>query len=151
LGLLAKSVDIVTNKIYVVMKKNIIILLLFSCMLTSCFSTRYVSEQSELVKEYMNADVDDIEFEFGKPHETDELRNGYAYTYFYEGKTQRSRKPVEQHIRFSFNNDGYVRNIQSTTTVMRRKFNAGDTVFACIMGFVVIPGVIIFAATVSSD
>jgi hypothetical protein len=49
------------------MKKVMVCIVLGSLLMTSCFSTRYVSAEPGLKKEFRGAWVEDVEFEFGDP------------------------------------------------------------------------------------
>jgi hypothetical protein len=130
------------------MKKKVLFTLAVSSLtLTSCFTTRYVNIEPEIKSEFMRADVDDVEYRFGDPQEVQELRNGYAYTYYFENDARDRRgKRAEQHIRFAFNKDGYVRDIQGVVLEKRRKFDAGGTVVTILFFTVALPASIIAIA-----
>ena len=112
------------------MKKLIPLLLSLSLLFQSCFTTQYVSNTDRLRNEFRGATVDDIEFEFCDPDEYEELRSGYAYTYYY-GYLNRNQRD-EMYTRFAFDNNDYVRNIQSTRRVPQKKFSGGGTAAAII-------------------
>ena len=102
-----------------------LLFLIIGISMQSCYvPIRDVSNENALKKKYLNASVDDIEFEFGEPDEDVDLRNGgYAYTYYFIADVKRPRRtPTNQYIRFSFNNEGYVINLMSNSTVKRRRF-----------------------------
>jgi len=127
------------------MKKLIPLLLSISLLFQSCFTTQYVSNADRLRNEFRGATVDDVEFEFGDPDEYEELRNGYSYTYYY-GYLNRNQRG-EMYTRFAFDNNDYVRNIQSTKRIPQRKFNGGNTAVAIIVFGVVLPVIIIVASS----
>ena len=129
-----------------------LLLLLMAISLQSCYTTRYVSIEPELRRDFVGASVDDIEFEFGNPDEEQDLRNGYAYIYNHQGGAKDYRnRPIGQYTRFSFDNSDYVRSVQSTRTQRRRVFSAGKTVFGCVMWLVVAPTAIIVIATATAE
>ena len=131
------------------MKKIICLLLCFSLLFQSCYTTKYVSNADQLRNEFRGATVDDIEFEFGEPDEYEELRNGYSYTYYY-GYLNRNQRE-ESFTRFAFDNNDYVRNIQSTRRVPQKKFDAASTVLAIIVFGVLVPYAIISLASASAS
>jgi hypothetical protein len=126
-----------------VMKKTLQLLMpaIMLFMLTSCFSTRYVSNEADLKRDYMGAYVEDVEFEFGEPDEVTESPRGYAYVYNEKGGIGTSSKMVDQYIRFSFNNKDAVRDVQSSTTKRIKAFSPAKT-------FVGLPAIIIFSIIV---
>ena len=123
------------------MKKLIPLLLSISLLFQSCYTTQYVSNADRLRNDFRGATVDDIEFEFGEPDEYEELRSVYAYTYYY-GYLNRNQRD-EMYTRFAFDNNDYVRNIQSTRRVPQKKFDTASTVLAIILFTVLIPYAII--------
>ena len=118
-------------------------ILLITIGLQSCFTMRNTFVEPELKRDYKGATVDDVEFAFGAPDRDEDLRNGYAYTYYNQNPS--NHRAAEQFTRFAFDNDGYVRNVQSNKTERRRKFDAGGTVLVCVLIFVVVPTVILLA------
>ena len=124
-----------------------LLLLLMVISLQSCFTTRYVSIEHELKRDFIGASVDDVEFEFGEPDEEYDLRNGYAYVYNYRGNTKNYRNQrASEYTRISFDNNDYVRNIQSTQTEKRRKFSGGNTAAAIVFFGIIAPSVVIGVA-----
>ena len=130
------------------MKKLIPLLLSLSLLFQSCYTTKYVSNADRLRNEFRGATVDDIEFEFGEPDEYEELRSGYSYTYYY-GYLNRNQRD-EMYTRFAFDNNDYVRNIQSTRRVPQKVFSGGNTAVAIILFGIVLPSIILIAASAAS-
>ncbi|MDR0574741.1 MAG: hypothetical protein LBG96_12050 [Tannerella sp.] len=128
--------------------KSIAVLLLASLLLSSCFSTRYVSVEPELKKEFKGATVEDVEFEFGEPEEVEDTASGgYAYVYYGNGyafdRRGRARKQEDTYMRFLFDQNGMLRYVRSNQVKGERKFSAGDTVFTIVFFTIIVPGVII--------
>ena len=120
------------------MSAYFILFLASSFLMQSCFTTRYVSNEDILMREFRGASVDDIEFRLGEPDNTENLRNGYAYTYYYHGRISK-RETGEMYERYMFDNNDNLRNIQSTNTVPKKQFNVGATIFSAIFFPVAVP------------
>ncbi|MDR1221971.1 MAG: hypothetical protein LBL07_03710, partial [Tannerella sp.] len=91
--------------------KKILLLLLLLPMLTSCFTTRYVSEEPVLKKQFMNAHVAAVEFDLGDPDEVRETNRGYEYVYL------KDCPPGDCYRLFAFNGEDQVVGIKSTERV----------------------------------
>ena len=130
-----------------------LLFLIIGISLQSCFSLRDVSNENALRKQYLQASVDDVEFEFGEPDEDVDLRDGgYVYTYRFRANVKNPRKtPTNQYIRFSFNNEGYVTKLISNSTVRRRRINVGATVFCAVGLPIIIPVTIAVIAVAASE
>jgi hypothetical protein len=115
--------------------KCIALFLAVSFLLQSCFTTRYVSNEQILMRNYQGATVDDVEYNLGKPDEVDRLRTGYAYTYYYHGRINRHQSG-EVYERYMFDNKDNLRCIQSTNAVPKKYFSPGKT-------FGLLPGTIL--------
>ena len=115
------------------MKKVPILLLTVLFLISSCKVTYYANNERLLKRNFINAPVEDIEYEFGSPDEIEEKRTGPSYIYYYEGRVGRSSRIVDQYTRFSFDNDGFVRDIKSTATVKTKRVSAGRTVWCVIL------------------
>ncbi len=113
------------------MKKFLPIMLSMMFLLQSCFTTRYVSNENILRKEFANAMSSDVEFKMGEPKEIEEQNNGYTYTYYYNPTSRRSGA-IQEYSRFSFDNNDNLRNIQSTKLVKQKRFSVGKTVFLSV-------------------
>ena len=126
------------------MKKILLLLAVMPFLFTSCFVTRYASNEAELRRDYVGAYVDDIETVFGEPHEVRDLQRGYVYTYNQQGRVWKSKKMVDQYMKFSFNENDEVRSIQSTTTRRTKRFSAWRTFGLpfTILGGVVVAGTV---------
>jgi hypothetical protein len=106
--------------------------------------------EPELKKEFRETMVEDIEFEFGKPSDIEDLENGwYIYTYYL--KPLNGKKKKEEYYRFLFDEDGRVRNVQSNRLVEQRQFNVGDTVFTILFFTVILPTGIILLAGMAAE
>ena len=129
-----------------------LLFLIIGISMQSCFSIRDVSNENALRKQYLSKSVDDVEFKFGEPDEDVDLRDGgYAYTYRFKANVRRpGRTPVDQYIRFSFNDEGYVTNLISNSTVRRRRINVGATV-VCAVGIPVTIFTALIIVAVSAD
>ncbi|MDL2222035.1 hypothetical protein LJC35_05740 [Parabacteroides sp. OttesenSCG-928-N08] len=109
--------------------RNLMLVLLFCPLLfTSCFVTRYTSNENELKKQFANATVDDVKFNLGEPDEITETTTGYVYLYNSQGRVWKSKKMVDQYIRVSFNEEHRVSSLQSTTTRKTKRFSVGKTI-----------------------
>jgi len=126
------------------MKINITLLTLCLFLFQSCFTTKYVSDADILRNKYRGSTVDDIEFEFGEPHEVTQTRTGYVYTYYKVGRNYN-----ETFTRFSFDNNDYVRNVQSTNLVPQRVFSGRKTAFAIVFPIVMVYSIITVAYIVA--
>ena len=140
------------------MKKITPLLLSLSLLFQSCFSTRWVSNADILRNEFKNSTSDDVEYKYGSPDEVEELRNGYAYMYYYGYQDRKSNyvygsrnQKGETFTRFAFDNNDYVRNIQSTRTVPKKQFNAGATVGAIMFFGILLPVAILVIAESTSE
>ena len=130
---------------------RLLMLAIVPLMLTSCFSTRYVSNEAELQRDYMGRYAEDIEFTFGKPNKVEENQRGYSYIYNQQGRVWKSKKMVDQYMRFSFDNEDAVRNVQSTTTRRAKRFSAWKTFglpSAIVGGLVIVPIAILAASEI---
>jgi len=118
------------NKVIIVIL-SICLFSLNSCIVSTVTSKRYVSTEPDLKRKYTGENINDIEFEFGKPDKVSDAKNGgYVYTYYYIGRPLgKGRGTEEQYINFLFDSDDKVGNVKSTTTVQRRRFNAGKTIW----------------------
>jgi hypothetical protein len=133
------------------MKHFFCILLSFALLMSSCMTTRYVSEEPALKKKFSQSNVEDIEFEFGKPDEVQETKNGYIYYYYYDGINPRSKRSEEQFIRFAFNNSDVVRQIQSNSYTKVRRISVGKTIFwAAVFPIIILPGAIIVIVVIAA-
>ena len=121
---------------------RLLMLAIVPLMLTSCFSTRYVSNETDLKRNYADAHVEDVTFDFGKPSEVNESQRGYTYLYNERIANEKVVIKNNQYVRFSFDNEDIVRNVQSTTTKKTRRFSAVKTFlglpFAIVGGIVVV-------------
>jgi hypothetical protein len=132
------------------MKKILLWMAVMPFVFTSCFVTRYVSDEPDLQRKFIGAHVEDVKFELGDPDEVKDLQRGYVYIYDRQGRVWKSRRMVDQYIRVSFNNDDIVRNIQSTTTKRTKKFSGWRTFglpFTILGGVVIVSTVVAAAAT----
>ena len=126
--------------------KCIALFLTILILMQSCFTTRYVSNEQTLKRDFRGASVDDIEFELGEPDEKEVLRNGYVYTYYYG-----MGRNGEMFERYMFDNNDKLRQIQSTNTVPKKYFSPFKTfgIPFIILGGIVITAVIVVG--VASD
>ena len=115
-----------------------IALLLCLFLMQSCFTTRYVSNEAILMKDYKGATVDEIEFELGRPDKKEAFERGYAYTYFYGNRG-------EMYEKYLFDNNDNLRRIQSTNTVPKKYFSPWKTFGLpfTILGGIIVVGVAI--------
>ncbi|MDR1221972.1 MAG: hypothetical protein LBL07_03715 [Tannerella sp.] len=109
------------------MKKILLLTAVLPFMLTSCFVTRYVSDEPDLQRKFIGAHVEDVTFELGDPNKVEELQSGYAYIYEREGYDWKPSKMVDQYIRISFNREDVARYIRSTTTKKTKRFSGAHT------------------------
>jgi hypothetical protein len=124
--------------------KKLISLVLLPLMFTSCFSTRLISDEPQLKKEFMNMNAQAVEFEMGEPDEVRETRYGYEYLYLYRPtKYSAGENPYN---RFAFDENNRVIAIKSTMRHRARLFNPSATV-AVILGPLLIVSSIIVAST----
>lgn len=128
--------------------KKFISSILIICILSSCFSTRYVSDEEILRNNFMKSSVDDIEYEFGEPDKISNLKNGYAYIYYSQNRI-RGRKNSDAYTRISFDSNDNVRNIQSTNLIKQKKFDGGGTAIVIILGMVIPIGLLLIASAES--
>jgi hypothetical protein len=84
-----------------------------------------------LKRKYTGKNINDIEFEFGEPDKVRDSKNGgYVYTYYYIGQPLgKGRGTEEQYISFLLDPNDRVRDVKSTTTVLRRRASAGKIVW----------------------
>ena len=119
---------------------RLIMLAIVPLMLTSCFSTRYVSNEADLKRNYAGVHVEDVTFDFGKPNEVDESQRGYTYLYNEKRVNEKIVIGNNQYVRFSFDNEDIVRNVQSTTTKKTKKFSPVKTFVG--LPFAIIGGIV---------
>jgi outer membrane protein assembly factor BamE (lipoprotein component of BamABCDE complex) len=130
--------------------KKILLLAVLPFMFTSCFVTRYVSDEQVWQNKFDGLQEEDVRFELGEPDKVTEYQNGgYAYIYDRRGIDERHQKIADQYIRVSFTNEDIVRQVRSTTTTKRKRFSAGRTVFAVVGIPVIVIGTVV-AVTVAS-
>ena len=127
--------------------KCIALFLTILFVMQSCFTTRYVSNEQLLMRDYRGASVDEIEFELGEPDKKEALGNGYAYTYYYYGRIDK-RRSGEMYERYMFDNNDNLRRIQSTNTVPKLYFSPFKTFGLpfIILGGIIVTGVIVAVA-----
>jgi hypothetical protein len=113
--------------------KRILLLAVLPFMFTSCFVTRYVSDERDWQNKFNGLQEEDVRFELGEPDEVTEYQNGgYAYTYKRGGIDEKRPTMAGQYIRVSFTNEDIVRQVRSTTTTKRKRFSVGRTIFAAV-------------------
>jgi hypothetical protein len=105
--------------------------------------------EPNLKKEFKGATAYDVEFEFGKPDEIEDLDDGeYVYTYYTEPINKRNEKTYKK---FLFDEGGRLRTLQSNQTVKQKKFNTRATVFSIIFWTTIFPLVIVGIASSSAS
>jgi outer membrane protein assembly factor BamE (lipoprotein component of BamABCDE complex) len=125
--------------------KKILLLAVLPFMFTSCFVTRYVSNEQDLQYKFTGSHEEDVVYELGEPNEVTEYQNGgYSYTYELRGIDEKYQKTADQYIRVSFTDEDIVRQVRSTTTTRRKRFSVGRTVFAAVG----IPIIIVVGGTI---
>jgi hypothetical protein len=94
-------------------------------LMTSCFVTRYVSDEKDLQAEFVGKHVEDVEFKFGQPDRTlkSRTRSGYVYVYNRTGQAGQAKEMTNQYVRIMFNQNDVVTAVESTTTKQVRSFS----------------------------
>ena len=108
--------------------KKIAFLLVIAFMLQSCFSMRPVAVESELKRTHIGrSSTDDIMASLGTPSEQIKESLGEAWLYHTTHLNYGTRT-----TRYSFDENGIVRNITSDDIVQRKRFNGGGTA-VCVL------------------
>jgi hypothetical protein len=97
------------------------------------------------------ATVDDIEYDYGKPDETQDTKKGYIYTYYFDGKSSENGRIEEQYTDFLFNKDDQLTSIKSTNTVKTKRFSPGKTVFTVVFFTVILPVAIVLEIVAAAE
>jgi len=109
------------------MKKNAF-LLVIALSLQSCFSMRPIAIESELQRNHIGrSSTSDLKVMLGPPNEQLIESTGNVWLYYTNHKNYEKRT-----TRFSFDDNGIVRNVISDDFVYRKRFDGGATVL-CIL------------------